>query len=119
MNMNTYISHYFDFDEVEDIVKNTMQRTILKNNKNKEHKMNTNFEQITICGYTVEATTGKKGEGYMHLVQNGTRVARIPFMTNNRSAKKIMEELPLSRKGTHADMALKQLVAVIVALNVI
>lgn len=119
MNMKTYISHYFDFDEVEDIVKNTMQRAILKNNKKKEHNMNKNYERITQCGYTVEATTGKHGESYMHLVQKGLRVARIPFMTNNRSAKKIVEELPLSRNGSHADFAMKQLVAVIVALNVI
>jgi len=117
--MNTYISHYVDFDEVEDIVKNTMQHTIIKNNKNKEHNMNKNLKRITKCGYTVEATTGKNGEGYMYLVRSGARIVRVTFMTNNRSAKKIVEELPLSRNGSHADLAMKLLVGAIKSLNVI
>lgn len=119
MNMNTYISHYLDLDDIEDTVKNAMQLDIIKNNKKKENNMNKNFEIIKGAGYTIEATTTKYGEGYMHLVQAGKRVARIPFMTNNRSAKKIVEELPTSRTGTHSDLAMKQLASVIVALNVV
>lgn len=71
--------------------------------------MNGNYKAITEAGYTLEATTTKYGEGYMHLLQDGERVIRIHIMTNNRTGKVIMASLPKAMPGSHVDCAMNDL----------
>ena len=77
--------------------------------------MNENYKAITKAGYTLEVTTIKYGEGYMHLLQDGERVIRIHIMTNNRTGKVIMASLPKAMPGSHVDCAMNDLKEV--ALN--
>jgi hypothetical protein len=77
--------------------------------------MNKNYEQIIEAGYTLEVTTTKRGEGYMHLLRHGERVIRIHIMTNNRTGKVIMASLPNAQAGTRMDIAMNDLKEV--ALN--
>lgn len=71
--------------------------------------MNENYKQVKKAGYTLEVTTTKYGEGYMHLLKEGVRVIRIHIMTNNRAGKAIMETLPNTRPGSHMDCAMNDL----------